>query len=437
MIENINQLVIINPGTLNIENLESFLQITNFDPGVSKFFPAGFLLAEPIRTRTGGVLYPKDVELNAEFVKRLDSLGGAKSGHEYQITIKKSAMVADFFRQRIKSDFTRLLEAKKEKQEFRSSIDRLEKTLSLYLDDILGDDELIYILIRGRFVDEFCSSSGIPRYFYHSINVAILALELLHNARYTADYHFEKQDLLDVAVLSLLHDIGSIENLWKYAGLPKEQRKKQYLIDTKYSFMSAKMINLEDKLVDALKIFAAFHHGRSELLYRGSGDAVNYANILVTADLIDLKISGLFDYPATIKAAMDHLYILVNNKILRKSFVDALAKGLRLDDLFNFYFELDRLNKMCILKKYAQPYPMLGFKSPVLYICAGNRTDCPEYSKSSTTVNLLRPAAGMKAGVYGRCKLLSEKLVKFYESHYDDIKENINLKRKKSRRRRE
>jgi len=54
--EQVWQLFIINPGTLNIENLKSFLKIIKFKPEIKKLFPKGFILAEPISNNTGGIL---------------------------------------------------------------------------------------------------------------------------------------------------------------------------------------------------------------------------------------------------------------------------------------------------------------------------------------------------------------------------------------------
>jgi len=347
--------------------------------------------------------------------------------------VKKSGKVANFFRDHIKRDFTKLLEAKKNKQEFRKSISRLEKTISLYLDDILNDDELIYILFRGRSIDELSSKSGIPRYFYHSINVTIFALELLQNSRFATGIPFEKQDLINITKLSLLHDIGAIENLGQYVEIAIEKQKEYYFQDIRNSFLAAKMINLDDDLISTLKSFSEYHQGKIEVLFKEDGNVVNYTNILVTADLMDMQISGLFEAAVSIKSGVDRLYTLANNKILRKGYVDALAKGLKLNDLFDFYYELERLTGMCPLKKYARPYPMLGFKSPVLFLCAGHRSDCEHFAKSSKSVNLIRPSSGLQPGNYGRCKLLSIELQKFYESHYDDIKENIILRQEETK----
>ncbi|MFC1555123.1 HD domain-containing protein [candidate division KSB1 bacterium] len=431
--EKIWELFIINPGTLNIENLKAFLKIMKFDPAVKKMFPKGFTLAEPINNNTGGILFPKDTDLSVESISRLIKLKENNPDYNFNISLKKSKKVSSHFREVIKRDFNKLIDAKKGKQEFRKSIGRLEKTLEMYLDDILSDDELIYLLFRGRSIDEVTSKSGIPRHFYHSINVSIFALEILQNALMTTGTRFDKPDLINVAVLGLIHDMGAIENVGQYVELPIEKQKDYYMQETTQSFLAAKSISLENELVEALKKYGEYHKGNKEVIEKNDDIEDKYANILITADVMDLLVSGLFGDPVPLKTATDQLYVQASNKNLRRGYVDALAKGLKLNDLFDFYRELERLRKMCLLKKYARPYPMLGFKSPVLVLCGGKRNDCKEYARSSKAVNLIKASSNLEPGAYGRCKLLSQELVKFYESHYSDIKENIIIKQEEGK----
>ena len=92
--EKIWELFIINPGTLNIEDLSAFLKIMKFNPEVKKLFPTGFQLAEPINNNTGGILYPKDTELNTARVVRLQQLKENNPDYNFLISIKKAKKVA-------------------------------------------------------------------------------------------------------------------------------------------------------------------------------------------------------------------------------------------------------------------------------------------------------------------------------------------------------
>lgn len=373
---NIWELFIINPGTLNIEDLSAFLKIMKFNPEVKKLFPTGFQLAEPINNNTGGILYPKDTELNSDRVVRLQQLKENNPDYQFIISIKKAKKVAQYFRETIKKDYTKILDAKKNKSEFRKSIGRLEKTFELYLDDILKNDELIYLLFRGRSIDEVLSESGIPRYFYHCINVSIFALEIVQNSLMSTGIRFDKPDLINIAQLGLVHDMGGMDNIGQNKDMSLEKKKEYFLKDASQSYMAAKSVNLENDVVQALKKFGAYHQGDTDIVNQNEDMDANYANVLITADVMDLMVSGLFGDPMSIRGATDQLYVKANNKELKRGYVDALAKGLKLNDLFDFYRELERLKKACLLQKYARPYPIKGFKSPVLILCGGKRKDC-------------------------------------------------------------
>ncbi|MCH8286619.1 hypothetical protein IIB79_08870, partial [candidate division KSB1 bacterium] len=86
--EKIWQLFIINPGTLNVENLKAFVSMMRYDAEVKRPFPRGFQLAEPINNNTGGILYPKDTELTADHVQRLVQLKDNNPDYNFQISIK-------------------------------------------------------------------------------------------------------------------------------------------------------------------------------------------------------------------------------------------------------------------------------------------------------------------------------------------------------------
>ncbi len=137
--EKIWDLFIINPGTLNLEDLGSFLKIMKFNLEVKNLFPTGFQLAESINNNTGGILYPKDTELNTDRVVRLQQLKENNPDYKFIISLKKQKRLLITSDGIIKKDFTKLIDAKKSKhkQEFRKSIGRLEKSFELYLGDIL------------------------------------------------------------------------------------------------------------------------------------------------------------------------------------------------------------------------------------------------------------------------------------------------------------
>ena len=104
--------------------------------------------------------------------------------------------------------------------------------------------------------------------------------------------------------------------------------------------------------------------------------------------------------------------------------VDSLAKGLKFDNLFDFYHELEQLVQACH-RQAGRPYPMTGFKSPIIFVCQKNIKECKEYVASAKSITVFKEVGGLEEGSYGRCEGLSDKLASFYEEHYHEIKEEV------------
>ncbi|MFC1725526.1 hypothetical protein ACFL4T_07850, partial [candidate division KSB1 bacterium] len=178
---------------------------------------------------------------------------------------------------------------------------------------------------------------------------------------------------------------------------------------------------------EALEKACYFHLHETKFL-EGDKKSDFYASIVVTADLYDQRISGFFQSVSSPKDSVDKLYVLANQKELSKSYVDALAQGLKFNDLFDFYNEIERLIDMCLFKKSAKPYPMTGFLSSTLFVCTDNVEKCKYFLGASKAINIIKRTSGLMEGSYGRCELLSPKLMSFYEDHYEQIKDDVQEK---------
>ncbi len=413
------------PDRLTIESLNSLLYIfkgKKLDAVTSK----AFQLAEDLPNGRGsGILFPKETELTNERIESLVKIKGLHPKIDFKVTIKKSKELADFFRQVIVDDITRSVKSKSTLQEFRKSMFKIEKFLGSYVNDILDHDEMIYTLYNARAINERASDTGIPIYFYHAINSAVFAIIILQNAFFAFGKHFQLKDIINVTRAALMNDIGALIKLGPIANLPKEALKSEYVNLKSQSASISKRIGLQEEIVDSIKKTYDLEIGKEISASSDDDKTADFANVLFTANLLDSKISGLFENRVPVKSAVDEMYVKSSTGGMRRSYIDSLAKGLRLNQLFDFYFEMERLRKSCIKGDFARAYPMLGFKSPVLFLCKARKLDCPQYSPTSKSVTLLRPSSGLEPGAYGRCKFLSKALVKFYESHYDNIKDEI------------
>jgi len=427
MLSDLEQLFTIKPNSLEVSNLQALLLLLKYDPSVRKTFPAGFKLAEPINNKTGGILYPKAFELTSESLERLLKLGEVNPDYNFSISIEKSSNIRDYFKEKIKSDFFKLISAKKRKNEFRKSIGKTEHTIKMFIDDILGGDDLVFTIYKLKCIDEASSKSGIPVFYNHAINEVILSTNIFHNALYNLGLKFTSEDYKNISHAALLHNYKGIETRNRYKEFKLEDKKKRYIQENSQSHQVAECLSLNSDVIKSIKLCNSYYTGNRDFIKRCEDKPSAYANIVLTADLMDEKTTGLFGEPITPWNAADQLYVMAESGELRRGYIDALTKSLKLDSLFDFYYEIERLTKMCLFKTSARPYPMLGFKSPVIFLCKDKRTNCKEYGASIKSVHVFKANSGLKPGVYGRCNMLSNKLINFYKTHYKDIKEETYL----------
>ena len=179
---------------------------------------------------------------------------------------------------------------------------------------------------------------------------------------------------------------------------------------------------MDQEVIEALKLVASYTPAKPDFVDRDDrvGDL---ANVVVVANEFNTRTVGLYGNSSAPKDVVDKLYVAATEGKIQKTFVDALAKGLTFGYLFDFYFEVEKLNKSCPYS-YSRAYPMTGFKSPVIYVCKGKLSTCPHYGASSKAVTVIRPNSGLEEGSYGRCEWLSKALIKFYDAFYEQIKED-------------
>lgn len=421
----IKELFNITENTLDIENLKSLLFMFKYSTELRKLFPKGFVLAEALNNKTGGILYPKDTELTPEKVERLVSYQNQNPEFSAPIKIKKERTVVDYFRNKLYDDFKRSFHQKSMKKEYSRVIKKLQKTFDTYSDEIFANDGLVYKLFKLKMINELADENGVPVYYNHVINVMIYAIEILQSSMLSMGKKFSKQDLINIGISSLLHDHGGIENSREINELPLENRQKEYFQYNINNHTTARELNLPSQVVETLKLCSDFNLGKKDAIMDDENISSTLAHIITIADKIDLLNSGLFGDKVPLKKAIDLIYIEAENKLLKRGYLDSIAKGFNFRDLFDFYYELEKIRTSCLLKKFAAPYPMYGFKSPVLVLCSARRADCPWYAKNEKSVTLVKTSAGLEPGSYGRCKVLSKHLIEFYKSHYESIKSEV------------
>ena len=414
--------MIIGTESIEIESLDELISFTWYKPKVSKSVTSGFTLAENLVNQKGGILYPKGMEFDADKIEKLMKLKENNRSWKFKFSLERSEKLIDILQNRIFSDFNRFIESKKSRHEFRRFVEKVANTVNLYKNDMIKEEEMVITLYRIRFNEEKCNPDSRTPYYNHLINTALIAIGIFHHA-FKLGKKFNIEDIIKGVQVALFHGIGGVNLIEMFYDKSFEEQKIRYEEGNKNSVGMASGIGLDSEVVEAIKYCSDFNQGEKDFIEKDDKIS-DYASIVITANIFNAKISGLFGGAVLPKAAVDQLYVMTTNKGIKKVYVDALAKNFNFGYLFDFYYEIEKLNKACPYGKHGRPYPMTGFKSPVIYVCKGKVTTCKHYISSSKAVTIFRKVGDLKEGSYGRCEWISNELIKFYDKFYAQIKED-------------
>jgi len=188
-------------------------------------------------------------------------------------------------------------------------------------------------------------------------------------------------------------------------------------------------LGLAPEVIEIIDYANNYHLDKKEFI-KNSDRSSEFASIIVASQIFNMRELGLFSRKFSINHIIDELYSLVMINEMKKDVIDALAKGLRQNKLFDFYGGLDEIKKRCLLgkpEKYPLPYPMIGFKSPIVILCKGRIKKCPAINPSQS-VTIFKNRGGLKEGSYNVCNLLNKGLKDLYKDYYGDIKEVTTIK---------
>jgi len=414
--------MIIGTESIEIESLDELISFTWYKPKVSKSITPGFTLAENLLNQKGGILYPKGMEFDDSKIEKLLRLKENNPDWKFKFSLERSENLVNTLQNRIFFDFNRLIDSKKSRHEYKRFIEKVANTIKLYKNDIINKEEMVITLYRIRFNEEKCNPDSRTFYYNHLINSALIVIGIFHQALKLGK-KFSSEDIVKGTQVALFHGIGGANLIEMFYNKSFEEQKVRYEEGNKNSAGTASGIGLDSKVVEAIKYCNDFNQGKKDFIDKDD-KASDYANVAITANIFDTKVSGLFGNAVLPKAAVDQLYMMATNKEIKKVYVDALAKNFKFGYLFDFYYEIEKLNKACPYGQYGRPYPMTGFKSPVIYVCKGRVTTCKHYVSSSKAVTIFKKVGDLEEGSYGRCEWISNLLIKFYDKFYEQIKED-------------
>ncbi len=416
--------MIIGPEQIEIESLDELISFTWYKPKVQRSVPAGFSLAENLSNQKGGILYPKSMELDASKIDRLIKMRDNNQDWKFNFILERSENLTNILRDRIFVDFDRFITSRKGRHEFSRFMEKVANSFEKYKNDIIGSVDIVYTLYRIRFIEEKSNPDSRTPFYNHLLNTCLFALGLFIHSIKITDRKYNSDDIIKGAQVALFQGIGGANLVEVFAERSTEEQKIRYEEGNKNSSAGmASNLNLDSDVIDGIKYCNDYLQGKTDFIEKDD-KANDYANIAVISRIFDSKITGLFGEASSPKDITDRLYVMSTNKELRKLFVDVLSKSIKLGFLFDFYYEIEKLNKACPYGKHGRPYPMTGFKSPVIFLCKGNLNTCRHYVSSSKSVTLFKKTGDLEVGSYGRCEWLSTDLIKFYDKFYEQIKED-------------
>ncbi|HUU26582.1 MAG TPA: hypothetical protein VM123_02115 [archaeon] len=406
---------------LGIQGIDTITKVTRYTPQNADIFLDGLELAEELRAKSGTILYPKDAEVTWERLGRLMQLRESNPNLDFLFKIKRSEKLFNQFRKEIRERMRVLLKRRQGMKIFMDLMSTADAFFQPLAEKILADENITLELFKIRFICDSAKSSRATFYADHMIDVALLSLAIATSLKLKPAIGEDQGKLVQIMKAAMFHGYGAIYEINKILETPEGERSQIFWEANRKELKKIASLELGDNVIAAIQSLYEYHAGKRDFISDSGWPGV-MKNILIVASVFLEKERGLFGEPLEAKMVVDRMNVKVMEKQLNDLAVQALTLGLNLIDIFDFYIEMDRLVKKCPYDS-AVPYPLTGFKSPTIFVCKRNFTQCRYLELSVNAVSLVKRLGDLRPGEYNRCKLLCPKLIAFYDEHYEEIKE--------------
>ncbi|MBT4485781.1 MAG: hypothetical protein HOC71_19095 [Candidatus Latescibacteria bacterium] len=415
-----NDSITIQKDTIDFDNIEALVDFTRYRSHDQQFVE-GLELTEDLQTKSGITLYTKDTVITPKHVARLIEFQVSQPTINLTFKIKKNASLINKFRKEIQKDFENIVRMRMKNKVYRDLFFDIKDDLERIIEEFLADDEITLSVYTMKFL---CECSKIKRsmlFYIHSLSVALFAVAFGLSKQYDEIIEGSREKLITLCKVGIFHSYGAINNIDNILKAEEEKRLEMYQEDNRNGYSLLSKIQLDYEILDSIRILCDYFMGRREFITQDDINSMMPNIVLVTESFLRIE-SGLFAAPREPRDVVDQLNIDVTNNKYNKLAVQALTLGLNLNDIFDFYKELDFLKTQCIYNDSAVPYPLDGFMSPTLFVCKNAVTKCKYLEGSLKAATLAKQLGELKPGRYHRCWLLTPKLIAFYKGHYKDIK---------------
>jgi hypothetical protein len=418
--------MIITAETIEFDNLSDLCIFLRYNPQNEKSVPKGYTLARDVVNNEGGLLYAKDSEIDGPRIGRLLRIIQNNPDLKPQFAILLNETMINMEKLKIQSVVQRLIESKLTRKEFNKMMMAVKNSLDTHFAKILGNNDIILYMSKMKFLEDKIKKTKINPFYNHMLNTLIFSIGIVNNLSQVSSEKFTSEEIEEIGLVALLHSAGGWETAGEYLDLTQEEQKAKYIEANSKNYNKLKQYKLSGNVLDAIEYTYQYSIKQYDF-FQTESRASSYAKTVIIASLFDELITGLWEVARTPREVTDSLYVLTQGNKLPKIYVDALAKGLKFDNLFDFYHELEVLKDSC-KRGAGRPYPMTGFKSPIIFVCQKNIQECKEFLASSKSITVFKEIGGLEAGAYGRCEGLSAHLMQFYDGHYKEIKDEVLVK---------
>ncbi|RKY87101.1 hypothetical protein DRQ09_05000 [candidate division KSB1 bacterium] len=416
-------------NVIELPNLKALILFCRYNPRDTSRFLQGLMLADDLKNEKDVVLYTKGTHITEDRIARLLKLTESYPDMVLKFRVKRSEQLIKSFKKMVGDDFKNLFSKKKNLKIYSQLFTNIVNKIDELLDEILTDENILLTLYKMRLCSEGATSKTAGFFYIHSINTALFSIGIANSGELKSVLDFSKQNFLDLIKAAILHNYGGLSQIDTIIKLPEKEQLPKYMEANRTGCYMLGSLNLGFEVMDAMRLVVDYFFGRKDFINRDDNTS-KYANIIVVAEIYSRMLNGLFGDRQKPTYIVDQLNVKAFHKELNNDVVKAFTIGLNLKDIFDFYHEMELLVKECEWK-YAVPYPMTGFKSPTIFVCKVFKADCPHLEHSVKAVTLLKPMGGLEEGKYSRCLKATPKLLEFYASHYEEIKEATVEKAKK------
>ncbi len=409
--------------SIELNGLESIINFTRYKATKSHKFINGLELADDLKTSTGIIFYTKGTEFTRSRISKLLELHDLNPELTCSCKIKRSTMLMKIIRQEINDQFQKIFQRWKGIKIYSDMLERISKDVEKSVELILSDDDKVLALYKVKFICESAKSNRADDFFDHAINVAIFASAVASTYRYSSITEMNEDKLLDILNASLFLNYGALLQIDNILIAPADESLNMYWEANRRGSYYLTNIKFNFDIMDAQRYLYDYYSGRNDFIAREEWPAT-MANIILVADIYLQRTTGLFNDLQSIRKVVDNLNVKAFENEVNVVTVQALTMELNLQDIFDFYRELENLSLLCT-EQAAIPYPLKCFLSPVIFVCSKNIVECEYISGYMKAVKLFKTLGELQSGEYRRCKLLTPKLWEFYYEHYSEIKEDV------------